>query len=93
MKPRLWLRNPDSTWAMTSQRWIVAALRHHKFFLLEDLNQAIGELLTKLNHRLFCKREWSRATVFEGLDGPALKPLPTEPFDLSEWSRARLGTL
>ena len=31
-----------------AQRWIVAALRHRKFFLLEDLNQAIGELLTKL---------------------------------------------
>jgi len=38
-----------------AQRWIVAALRHRKFFMLEDLNQAIGELLTKLNHRPFRK--------------------------------------
>jgi transposase len=74
-----------------AQRWIVAALRHRQFFLLEDLNQAIGELLTKLNHRPFRKREGSRATVFEALDRPALKPLPTEPFDLSEWSRARVN--
>ena len=32
-----------------AQRWIVAALRHRKFFSLEDLNLAIGELLGKLN--------------------------------------------
>ena len=31
------------------QRWIVAALRHRKFFSLEELNQAIRELLAKLN--------------------------------------------
>jgi hypothetical protein len=30
--------------------------------------------------------------VFEALNRPALKPLPTEPFDLSEWSRARVNT-
>ena len=74
-----------------AQRWIVAALRHRKFFSLEELNDAIRELLAKLNHRPFRKREGSRATVFEAIDKPALKPLPTEPFDLSEWSRARVN--
>ena len=74
-----------------AQRWIVAALRHHKFFSLEELNSAIRELLEKLNHRPFRKREGCRATVFAALDKPALKPLPSEPFDLSEWSRARVN--
>ena len=74
-----------------AQRWIVAALRHHKFFSLEELNVAIRELLTKLNHRSFRKRDGSRASAFEAIDKPALKPLPTEPFDLSEWSRARVN--
>jgi transposase len=74
-----------------AQRWIVAALRHRKFFSLEELNAAIRELLAKLNHRPFRKREGSRATIFEAIDKPALKPLPTEPFDLSEWSRARVN--
>lgn len=74
-----------------TQRWIVAALRHRKFFALEELNEAIRELLDKLNHRRFRKREGSRATVLEALDKPALKPLPTEPFELSEWSRARVN--
>jgi transposase len=74
-----------------AQRWIVAALRHHKFFSLEEANQAIGELRERLNHRPFRKRDGSRASVFETLDKPALKPLPSESFDMSEWSRARVN--
>ena len=74
-----------------AQRWIVAALRHHKFFALEELNGAIRELLDKLNHRPFRKKDGTRATVWEAIDKPALKPLPMEPFDLSEWSRARVN--
>ena len=61
-----------------AQRWIVAALRHRKFFSLEEANQAIGELLHRLNHRPFRKRDGSRASVFEALDKPALNPLPSE---------------
>ena len=74
-----------------TQRWIVAALRHRKFFSLEEANQAIGELLHRLNHRPFRKRDGSRASVFEALDKPALKPLPSESFDMSAWSRARVN--
>ncbi len=74
-----------------AQRWIVAALRHHKFFSLEELNEAIRELLDKLNHRPFRKKDGTRASVWEAIDKPALKSLPMEPFDLSEWSRARVN--
>ena len=74
-----------------AQRWIVAALRHRKFFSLEELNVAIRELLAKLNHRPFRKKDGTRASVWEAVDKPALKPLPMEPFDLSEWSRARVN--
>jgi hypothetical protein len=74
-----------------SQRWIIAALRHRKFFSLDEANQAIRELLERLNHRPFRKREGSRASVLETLDKPALKPLPAEHFELSEWARARVN--
>jgi hypothetical protein len=30
------------------------------------------------------------AGVFESLDKPALRPLPGEDFDMSQWSRARV---
>ena len=46
------------------QRWIVAALRKPKFFSLDEVNQAIAGLLTKLNQRPFRKREGSRASLF-----------------------------
>jgi transposase len=74
-----------------AQRWIIAALRHRKFFSLEEANRAIRELLDRLNRRPFQKRDGSRASVFESLDKPALRPLPVESFDMSQWSRARVN--
>ena len=38
---------------LVAERWILAALRHRKFFSLAELNQAIRELLEKLNQRPF----------------------------------------
>jgi transposase len=73
------------------ERWIVAALRHHRFFALAEMNVEIRRLLEKLNNRPFRKREGSRASLFAGLDRPALKPLPMERFDLSQWSRAKVN--
>ena len=60
------------------ERWILAALRKRKFFSLGEANQAIGELLARLNQRGFRKREGSRQSLFEQLDKPALQPLPSE---------------
>src|SRR6202790_4949804 len=74
-----------------AERWIVAALRHRQFFRLEDLNRAIRELLERLNQRPFRKREGSRASVFAALERNALRSLPAEPFDMSQWSYARVN--
>jgi transposase len=73
------------------QRWIVAALRKRKFFSLEEVNQAIAELLVRLNQRPFRKREGSRATLFAQLDRPALKPLPATRYQYGEWTTARVN--
>ena len=72
------------------QRWIVAALRKQKFFSLEEANQAISGLLTKLNQRPFRKREGSRASLFAQLDHPALKPLPATRFEFGTWKTTRV---
>jgi hypothetical protein len=61
------------------------------FFRLEDLNRAIRELLEKLNHRGFKKRDGSRASVFENVERAAMLPLPVEPFDMSQWTHARVN--
>src|SRR5438445_269913 len=73
------------------QRWIVAALRHRKFFSLAELNQAIRELLTKLNQRPFRKRPGCRASLFQELDRPALGPLPRERYEFHQWATARVN--
>jgi transposase len=76
---------------LLAERWILAALRHRKFFSLAELNQTICELLEKLNHRPFKKRPGCRANLFAELDRPALKPLPAERFELREWAKARVN--
>jgi hypothetical protein len=68
---------------LLAERWIIAALRHRKFYALAELNEAISELLEKLNHRPFRKREGSRASLFAELDRPALQPLPRERYILA----------
>lgn len=74
------------------QRWIVMRLRHRQFLSLGEANQAIRELLGRLNQRPFRKRrEECRATLFAQLDRPALAPLPPSRYDLSQWSRVRVN--
>jgi transposase len=73
------------------QRWIVAALRKRKFFSLDETNQAIAELLVRLNQRPFRKREGNRATLFAQLDQPALKPLPATRYQFGQWKTARVN--
>ena len=63
---------------LLAERWLIAVLRHQKFFSLADLNQAIAQLLEGLNQRPFRKQEGSRASLYAALDRPALQPLPAE---------------
>lgn len=74
---------------LLAERWIITALRHRKFYTLAELNEAISELLEKLNHRPFRKREGSRASLFAELDRPALQPLPRERYILAYWKTVR----
>jgi transposase len=74
---------------LLAERWIIAALRHHRFQTLADMNAAIGELVEKLNHRPFRKREGCRASLFAELDRPALQPLPAERYILAHWKTVR----
>jgi transposase len=67
------------------ERWILARLRHETFFSLRDLNVRIAEWLEVLNDRPMRAYGQSRRERFEALDRPALRPLPQEPFELSEW--------
>ncbi|MGH3991970.1 MAG: Mu transposase domain-containing protein, partial [Pseudonocardiaceae bacterium] len=73
---------------LVAQRWILAALRHRQFFSLAELNAAIGALLPALNARPMRKLGLSRRALFEQLDRPLLRPLPTSRYEFAEWRDA-----
>ncbi|MBU0985505.1 MAG: IS21 family transposase [candidate division Zixibacteria bacterium] len=73
-----------------AERWILARLRNRTFFSLAGLNQAIGELLTKLNLQPFQKLDGCRRSMFEAVDAAALKPLAACRYQYAEWKKVRV---
>jgi len=76
---------------LCAERWILAALRNHKFFSLAELNKSIAEKLVEFNGRKFNKLDTTRKALFEKLDRPALKPLPRRRFEYAEWKKAKVN--
>jgi transposase len=62
-------------------RWILAVLRKRTFHSLAEANQAVHELLVKLNNRPFKKMPGCRRSRYEEIDKHALKPLPKAPYE------------
>jgi len=73
------------------QRWILARLRHQRFFSLAELNSAIAELVEQLNDRMMRGLGTTRRILFEQFDRPALLPLPPAAYEYAEWRRCRVG--
>ena len=70
------------------ERWVMAPLRNRTFFSLAELHRAFREQLDAYNRRSFQKLEGSRQSLFEELDKPALRPLPSAPYTFAEWKQA-----
>ena len=74
------------------ERWILARLRHQRFYSLTELNAAIGDPLKRLNEERPIRRLGrTRRQLLEELNRPALKPLPIEPYVFAEWRVRRVG--
>jgi len=76
---------------LVAERWILAALRNHTFFSVAELNKAIAQKLPDLNNRKFQKLDTTRRRLFETIDKPALKRLPSRPYEYAEWKKARVN--
>lgn len=74
-----------------AQRWILARMRNEVFHTLGELNARIRELLVDLNNRVMRRYGKSRRELFESLERAALRPLPAERFEYSEWAKARVN--
>lgn len=73
------------------ERQILAPLRHERFTNFTDLNAAIGVRLRGLNDRVMSGYGVSRLVLFEQVDKPALKPLPSQPFGFARWKSAKVN--
>ena len=66
---------------LLAQRGILARLRNHRFFSLEEANDAVWRCLDDLNAAPFQKMDGSRLELWETLDRPALKALPSTRYE------------
>jgi transposase len=73
------------------ERWVLAPLRKQIFFSLAEANQAMQPLLAALNNRRMEHLGKSRRELFEELDRPALRPLPSQPYELAIWKTAKVN--
>jgi len=74
-----------------AQRWVLAPLRHRRFFSLAELNEAIAAEVAKVNARPFRGQPTSREELFAELEAPALRPLPAGRYELAEWKKATVS--
>lgn len=74
------------------ERWLFGRLRNVIFYSLAELNAAIAALMARLNdERVLRHVGQTRRQLFEALDAPLLKVLPSEPYVYAEWSTRRVG--
>ena len=73
------------------ERTILAPLRNRKFFSLGELNEILSEALESLNHKPFQKLEGTRVSLFAAVDKPALRKLPSIPYEFARWTQARVA--
>jgi transposase len=74
------------------ERWLLGRLRRRTFTSLADVDAALGELMTQLNEGQTLRRLGvTRRQLLEEIDRPALKALPDEPYEYSEWRVRRVG--
>ncbi len=73
------------------ERWVLAPLRHRRFFSVDEIEAAVQEGVATLNRRPFQKREGCRLSVFESEERLRLHPLPPTRYDFAVWKKARVS--
>jgi len=73
------------------QRYILARFRHHKFFSVDELNDAISEMLDRYNNKIIKHLQKSRTELFNELDAPYLNPLPANNYVYKQFKLAKVN--
>ncbi len=74
-----------------AQFYILGRMRNRRFFSLDEANQAIREVLERLNGRVMRRIGLSRRDLFLQVEQPALNPLPPAPYEYADWKKARVN--
>jgi len=72
------------------ETWLVEWLRGKRFLSFGELNREIKARVKKLSKRPFKKRAGSRESVFEAVDKPALRPLPSSRYEYAEYATRKV---
>jgi transposase len=73
------------------QRWVLAQLRRQTFTSLQEINDAICPLLKHLNSKVMRRYGVSRQQLWQETEKAALRPLPSEPFEIPIWKTAKVN--
>ena len=73
------------------QRYILAHFRHQKIFSVDEANERIAALLEKYNDKVMKHIGKSRTKLFEELDKPLLKALPSNRYVYEQFKTARVN--
>jgi len=73
------------------ERQVLAVLRHQTFESFTALNAAISIQLERLNQRTMKDYGVSRRALFETVDQPHLRELPSQAFVYATWKRAKVN--
>lgn len=71
-------------------QWVYAALRDRVFYSLKELNNALREEMDKYNNRPMQKLGKSRREMYEAVEKDALKPLPSEDYEVKKVSKCTI---
>ena len=70
--------------------WIIAALRNHHFFSIEEAKKAVSGKLEELNTRPFQKKEGSRRIAYENEEKEFMQPLPVTSYEPAIWANVKI---
>lgn len=70
---------------------ILAPLRNVTFTSLGEINAAIREGIARVNNQKFQKMNTTRRELYEQLDKPALKPLPSSRYQYAKWKNVKIN--
>lgn len=71
--------------ARIANMWVIALLRNHTFYSLDEMNALIRPIVDRINDKRSRRLGASRRELFEEREAGCLKPLPATRHEYTEW--------